>query len=525
MTMSEAGMTMKWSGCAAYVRRGVAWMLAVVALLAASASGAWASEPKVQREASGSVDLHEGKKTAVDGVTSYGLGNATVTGANASYFAVEVGGGWFTVGQRPSGPLESFTALDVDGRIVSGANAAAGTKYKYLAVDSGGRDNRSLKASDIQVLLRGLRFYLGGGKKQSVSVTVSGNMPRATYNGKEYDVVLYGEKAYAFIDQQTGHDTLETEARKALFLGRNGRLMSVGSYNEHMLAHVLLGRDGSSAGAAVPGVIGGGLVGLDGHAVPSPTQSTESRGNQETTPKVDGFYVEFDGFDPSKAGQSTVTVTVLSVSSELRDAASSNPAANVLSGVPYETTLTASGDRGLDLATLKVSVSGKTLDGKTGGFSLDDNNGRLHIPATSMTGDVVISASGNRLVAVKNTGSDKPLTTVRVGNGQRLDENELNRKVGTMDGYTLSGYRRGDKKWDFSDPVTEDMTLHPHWVLTAQKAEVTPSGPHVDGKPAGVKRGDALSATGLAVAIPIVAVALLLIVAGALVVLRARRGK
>ncbi|NMN01911.1 hypothetical protein [Bifidobacterium panos] len=233
--MKQNGRGVRW------VRRCVAVLLALAAALVLAVPSAWAAESKPAQQSNPAVNLHADRKTDVNGVTSYKLGNATVKGANASYMVIEVDSGWFTLTVPPPGQLKLFSALNTSGEFLSGESVAVGAKYKYLSFDSSGRDNATFTAKDVQALLRDLMFYLDGDKEQTVSVTVT-KPPKVMRNRKGYDPVLFNGNAYAFINEKApDFGQAYADAQSLTFLGRHGHLMTIESQDEHNLVHRLFG--------------------------------------------------------------------------------------------------------------------------------------------------------------------------------------------------------------------------------------------------------------------------------------------
>ena len=247
MRMKRNGRGVRW--VRRWVRRCVAVLLALAATLAVP--GAWAADTKPQQQSNPAVNLHPEKKTDVDGVTSYKLGNATVKGANTSYMVIEVSSGWFTFAPPPSARLNPSSALSANGEFLLGDSVVAGAQYKYLALDSPGRDNASFAAKDLQTLLRGMTFYLDGDKEQTVSVTVTRTPPKTTYKNRKYDLVLFNENAYAFI-KETAPNFAEaySAAQDLVFLGKPGHLMTIESRDEHNLIQRLLNGENGWIGGA-----------------------------------------------------------------------------------------------------------------------------------------------------------------------------------------------------------------------------------------------------------------------------------
>ncbi len=274
MRMKQNGRGARW------VRRCVAVLLALAAALVLAVPGAWAAETKPARQSNLAVNLHADRKTEVDGATSYKLGNATVRGANTSYLVIEVSSGWFTFAALPPGQLKPSSALDENGRFVSGDTVAAGVKYRYLAFDSSGRDNANIAARSIQSLLRGITFYLDGDKQQTVSVTATKVPLKVTYKDKDsgknkkYDAVLFNGNAYVFLNKDYVDFGEAYAAAESLSLfGVTGHLMTIESSDEHDLIHHLLGQKNGWIGGAKKSSVEAAKN--DGPEVKSPCQDQD----------------------------------------------------------------------------------------------------------------------------------------------------------------------------------------------------------------------------------------------------------
>ncbi|MCC8182719.1 MAG: GDSL-type esterase/lipase family protein, partial [Clostridiales bacterium] len=105
-------------------------------------------------------------------------------------------------------------------------------------------------------------------------------------------------------------------------------------------------------------------------------------------------------FHPNAAGHTKIAEAMasaynsyaLSVSSSLTDITSSNSSAIHMKGVAYTTTLTA--DTGYSLpSSVTVTVGGTTLTAETD-YTYDSSTGELTIPASAVTGNIVITAAG-----------------------------------------------------------------------------------------------------------------------------------
>ncbi|NMN02020.1 hypothetical protein [Bifidobacterium panos] len=206
----------------------------------------------------------------------------------------------------------------------------------------------------------------------------------------------------------------------------------------------------------------------DGHHASEPKWST-----------IRGYYVEFDEFDPSLAGQVTTTSKMVTVSSDLHEVSSSNTTETILSHTQYETTLTANDGREMDPASVKVTVGGKPLDAKD--YTFDKATGTLTIPAEKVSGNLHIDAMAKRLVTIKDGLTATLVGTVHVPNNAPVDKSDVDKLAGTRKGYTLTGYTTQDGTlWDFSKPVTTDMTLTAQQELNAPTVSFFPPDPRLD---------------------------------------------
>ena len=242
--MKQSGHGVRW------MRRGVAAFLVLAAVLAASgtwaASDAWANETESPQQSSPAVNLHADRKTDVNGVTSYKLGNATVKGVKTSYLVVEVNSGSFTFVSSHSGRPKPSSALDGNGSFVPGENVVAGVEYKYLVLDSTGRDNASLTAKDAQAFLRGLTFHLDGDKEQTVSVSVTKAPPKTPYMARYPDQI-------ARTTATTRTITVRYELRDVTSSNQATKVLSLTSYETTLTALYERGFDVESLDVSVGG--------------------------------------------------------------------------------------------------------------------------------------------------------------------------------------------------------------------------------------------------------------------------------
>lgn len=196
-----------------------------------------------------------------------------------------------------------------------------------------------------------------------------------------------------------------------------------------------------------------------------------------------GFYVEFEGSTDEQMGRVSATVTIFDVTFNLRDVkVGDNSISRVLEREPYETTLLAEHDRGMDLASLKVTAGGTPLT-LGSEFTFDEKTGKLVIPGEKVTGDVAVTAAANRLVTLVNPWGSEPSVTLRVPNGKPLDEQVVNEAAKKLmrSGYTFDGFVKDGAKWDFATPVNDDITLNAHWTLETPTVTVKPPEARLDG--------------------------------------------
>lgn len=196
-----------------------------------------------------------------------------------------------------------------------------------------------------------------------------------------------------------------------------------------------------------------------------------------------GFYVEFEDLTDEQMGRVSATVTIFDVTFNLRDVkVGDNSISRVLEREPYETTLLAEHDRGMDLASLKVTAGGTPLT-LGSEFTFDEKTGKLVIPGEKVTGDVAVTAAANRLVTLVNPWGSEPSVTLRVPNGKPLDEQVVNEAAKKLmrSGYTFDGFVKDGAKWDFATPVNDDITLNAHWTLETPTVTVKPPEARLDG--------------------------------------------
>ncbi len=194
---------------------------------------------------------------------------------------------------------------------------------------------------------------------------------------------------------------------------------------------------------------------------------------------IRGYYAEFEGFDPRLAGQVTMSAKMVTIGSTLREVSSSNTATSMLSHTQYETKLTTHDGREMDLASVKVTVDGVPLN--VTDYSFDKSTGTLTVPAAKVSGNLHVHAAAKRLVRVEDGLTSKHLGTVQVPNNTPVDKTALDRLAGTRSGYRLTGYTTQDgTPWDFSNPVTADLTLKTQHELNAPTVSFFPPDPRLD---------------------------------------------
>ncbi len=191
---------------------------------------------------------------------------------------------------------------------------------------------------------------------------------------------------------------------------------------------------------------------------------------------TDSCHVGSGKLDDGTIGRVSATVNIFDVTFDLHDVTDDGSINRVLEGMYYATKLTANAGRGLDASTLNVTVGGKPLT-LNHDFTFDEATGTLTIPAPKVTGDVRITVKAKRLVTLRNTWDPEPSVTLPVPNGKPLDETSLNEAANKhlmKDGYRLRGYLKDGAKWDLQTPITEDITLNPHWELEAPVVTIKP---------------------------------------------------
>ncbi len=232
-------------GLSRWLSRCVAAVLAALVVLAVAVPGAWADDAAdaADGQSGPTVELHADQKTKVNvegDAPTYKLGNATVTGGNSSYFIVEVDTGSFTLPADNKAPdkAEVSYALKEDSAFVQGTDVVANGKYKYVAFKSSSNNGTAdITSEALQSYLHGLTFNLAGDTAQEVTVAAVDTPLTVTYNGKTYNVILFGGHAYTFIDSFIDWDKAYAAAKGTTFFGAKGHLLTIESGAEHNLIY------------------------------------------------------------------------------------------------------------------------------------------------------------------------------------------------------------------------------------------------------------------------------------------------
>ncbi len=133
-----------------------------------------------------------------------------------------------------------------------------------------------------------------------------------------------------------------------------------------------------------------------------------------------------------------------------------------------------------------------TSETKSLAFTYNTETGSMATGTSSSA--LVIQKAGNLTVTFDPDNGDAT-TTVSVGNGEAVDAPEAPEKVG----FAFEGWYLGDNKYDFSSPVTADITLVAKWrEVTTHTVTVNLNGGKLTGAAStySVADGQALSALG-----------------------------
>ncbi len=122
---------------------------------------------------------------------------------------------------------------------------------------------------------------------------------------------------------------------------------------------------------------------------------------------------------------------------------------------------------GMGTESDKVVVDGKTVDRPSdltrNGYFFDGwyLDGKEFDFSTPIRSDITLTAHWTRVwtVAFDLNGGDETITAQSVKDGAKA----VQPSDPSRDGYSFDGWYAGDSKYDFSSPVTSDMTLTAHW--------------------------------------------------------------
>ncbi|NMN02706.1 cell wall/surface repeat protein [Bifidobacterium sp. DSM 109963] len=422
------------------------------------------------------VTLNEDQKTLVsigDAATgaSYKLDKATVTGASSSYIVVQVDSGYFSPSANAPAGATPVDALGSTGAYVDNASTAvaAGGQYSYITFKSTD-GNASITPESLQTYLQGLTFTTSGDTKQNVTVNaVSKALKVQDSNGNDtaYNVTLYNNHAYTFVNKVEAWTAAYADAKKLTFLGQQGHLLTIESAEEHNLIYKSFknkpGWMGASsftseatansnpeAFAITKQADDGDDWGTNWYWVTGSSAGTKFWQGITSAGKKNGdVYVNWSAKEPTGMWNGTqegcgqygygdtgtwndltcaTTNTThnqgfyvefegfdfdevsaasqrVSVTYDLDDdkVTSSTTDTKVLTGVEYSTTLTAAAGRTLDTSSVKVTVGGNEL--ATADYTFESSTGKLTVPAAKVTGDVKVSAKVMRNVTF-NVGTD-----------------------------------------------------------------------------------------------------------------------
>ena len=404
---------------------------------------------------------------------SYKLDKASVKDASSSYIVVQVDSGYFTPAAAAPTGSTAVDALDSTGAYVKNASTAvaAGGKYSYITFKS--TDGAaSITPESLQTYLRGLTFTTSGDTKQNITVNaMSTSLKVRDLSGADtaYNVTLYDNHAYTYVTQNGTWATAYAAAKGLTVLNTKGHLLTIESDAEHNLVCKSFGNksgwiggtrytsaarmaeaepdtfdatsDGSTdfgqnwywatgpsrgtmfwqgvdtSGEGVDGVYvnwntgePNAWAGLEGYAEYG-NGSLGQWNDYNATDKLNGFYVEFEGFDPDEAGATaSAAVQRVNVSYDLdsNKVTSTTTDTKILTNdADFSTTLAAVEGRTLDTSSVKVTVGGQEL--AAGNYTFDSSTGKLTVPAAKVTGDVVVSAKVMRKVTF-DVGTDGKMT-------------------------------------------------------------------------------------------------------------------
>ncbi|NMN02253.1 InlB B-repeat-containing protein, partial [Bifidobacterium panos] len=227
-------------------------ILAVLMVLAVAVPSAWAegdggdtttgTKPDITLNESLKTDVKFG--SATEGA-SYKLGEATVKGPDSSYVVVQVDSGYFTPSKDVAVPANASVvdALDDSGNYVAGDKVSSTGKYSYITIKTSDTTGAAtITAEALQAYLRGLTFYTDASENKTQNITVNAvNKPlqaKAT-DGSDatYDVTLFNGHAYTFVPTPEDWNAAFADAKKLLFLGKSGHLLTIESAEEHNLIY------------------------------------------------------------------------------------------------------------------------------------------------------------------------------------------------------------------------------------------------------------------------------------------------